>query len=359
MLKSAYKNAIDKYVPDSTLIESTKNAMRSELSAQSFNDDKSAVIAVASQGCKKIGFWQKNGKVAAGAACIVLMIGTAVGVSAYLDNDDNNLKQDTFASSGHSGFDGNAANDGNGSVVMDITETTTTAVTTVANVQNIHNNTQSQTTKAVSTTTAATQAQGTTEAQVTSIVMQTTTAQTTTTAKTTSATTSLTTTATTAQTSRNSVTTTTAVPEPEDDRRPHFDYYDPQYDPNFKGGFGGDFGEEFLFEHQGIFYYFDMHKSDKVKVDIDGHEFTLRNALDSKKLMPEDLLEFEGFICKGYYNDDKNAEPINIHPEYEQQMQQQGGFMQAEDEMFADEQSGGYIENPVQDCDCSEEIPQE
>ncbi len=358
MLKSAYKDAIDKYVPDSALIESTKNAMRSELSALSLNDDKSAAIAVALQGCKKIGFWQKYGKLAAGVACIVLMTGAVVGVAAYLDNDNIKNDKDTFASSGHSGFDGNAANNGNGSVVMDITKTTTTAVTTVANVQNIHGNTQSQTTKTV-TTMAAAQTQSATDAQVTSVVLNTTAVQTTTTAKTTSATTKLTTTATTAQTSQNAVTTTTAVPEPEDDRRPHFDYYDPQYDPNFNGGFGSDFGEEFLFEHQGIFYYFDMHKSDKVRVNIDGEEYSLREALDNKMIMPEDLLEFEGFICKGYYNDDKNAAPINIHPEYEQQMQQQGGFMQAQDEMFTDGQSDGYIEDPVQDSDCSEETPQE
>lgn len=356
MLKSAYKDAIDKYVPDSALIESTKNAMRSELSALSFNDDKSAVIAVASQGRKKIGFWQKYGKVAAGAACIVLMIGTAVGVAAYLDNDDIKPEQDAFASSGHSGFDGNAANNGNGAVIMDITETTTTAATTIANAQNVDNiQTQAQTTKAVTTTTAATQAQSTTEAQVTSLIAQTTAAQTTTTAKTTSATTKLTTTATTAQTSQNAVTTTTAF-EPEDDRRPHFDYYDPQYDPNFKGGFGGDFGQEFLFEHEGFFYYFDMHKSDKVRVDIDGEEYSLREALDKKMVMPQDLLAFEGFICKGYYNDNKDA-PINIHPEFEQQMQRQGGFMQSQNENFDIAQSGGHVENPG--IEYPEEIPQE
>ncbi len=353
MLKSAYKDAINKYVPDSALIESTKSAMRSEIAKLSLNDDKSAVIAVASQAGEKMGFWQKYGKFAAGAACIVLMVGAVVGVAAYLDNDDIKNNKDTFASSGHLGFDGNAANSGNGSVLVDITETTTSVTTTAVNVQS----TQTQTTKALTTTSTVAQVQSTTTAQVTSATTQATAVQVVTTAKTTSATTKHTTTATTAHTSQNAVTTTTAK-NPQQPPRPHFDYYDPQYDPNFNGGFGGDFAEEFLFEHQGIFYYFDMHKSDRVRVNIEGEEYSLREALDKKMVMPQDLLEFEGFICKGYYNDNKNTAPVTVHPEYEQQMQQQGGFMQAQDEMREDAQSEGYVENPTQDCDCCEETPQ-
>lgn len=358
MLKNTYKNAIDKYVPDSALIESTKNAMRNELG--SLNSDKSAVIALAPQTSAKITFWQKYGKFAAGAACIALLIGTAVGVSVYLDKDDITNKQDAFASSGHQAFDGDAANDGDDSVQMEITQTTT-AVTTAAT--NRVNNIQTQAQTSVVSTTSATTSAVTTQAAVqTTQALQTTRAmRTEATAQTAKTTTSATVTTAVITTTTTAVQTTTAVTPPQDfdgEHRPHFGYYDPQYDPNFKGGFGGGFGEEFLFEHQGVFYYFDMHKSDKVKVDIEGQEFTLRQALDDKMIAPEDLLAFDGFICKGYYNNDKNATPIDVHPEYEQQMHQQGGFMQNEEENPANGESGQNNLNPAEGYENTEEIPQ-
>ncbi|MBQ7132317.1 MAG: hypothetical protein IJO29_07060 [Oscillospiraceae bacterium] len=310
MLKELYKESMDKYNPDLKLIESTKNAMYSTLSV-SDSIERSELIGMSGSSVvnRKKTFNYK--RLASCCALFAVVLGTAALCTMVSMRNTNPQNEDPFASAGHSAFEGDSPNDGKDSSHYISAETTTvseteaslsgSAVTTVVTTSSVNTSTsQSQT---VVTTTAPAPQQTTTKAQTSTLTSQT-----------------------------QAVTTTTAVQptEPAEPERKDFGYYDPQYDPQFRDDFDPNMGDEFLFEYDNIYYYFDCFKSDKVMLDFDGRSVSLRRALDEKLIEPYELLEFDGFICKGYYDDDRDKEPIDVHLYGEEQMQQSGGFMNFE-----------------------------
>lgn len=312
MLKELYKETMAKHIPDKALIESTKNAMYNTLSA-SDSIERSALIGIAGTSSTIVKKRFNYKKLASCCALFAVVIGTAA-ICTFVATRNTTPDEDPFASSGHSAFEGDSPNDGKDSALLVPSVTTTTEYTA---------QTHSQTTQSTTVTSVSSQVSvetpSHTAASVTTIVTQT---------QTSAATEKITTTL--PQTSV--VTTTTAPVQTQAPEEPPkgFGYYDPQYDPNFREEFDPNLGDEFLFEHENIYYYFDCHKSNKVMLKIDGEDIPLRQAIDEKRIEPQDLLGFEGFICKGYYNDDHRSQPIDVHPNGEAQMQQSGGFMDFE-----------------------------
>lgn len=314
MLKELYKESIEKCNPDAKLLESTKSAMYETLSTSDSINRKALFSASATPVAVKNKVPQYK-KLAAACAIISLVVGIGAVCAIVTSQTNSNLKNDDiFASSGYSAFEGDSPNGGDDSAAIVITTTTTqNSVTTVSTTHN--EEPVQQTTAATQITTTVTQAQTvatTTTTTVTKIPQQI-----------------VTTTVTTADTTVADITTTTTaqLPEMPPEMPGDFGYYDPQYDPQFKDEFDPNREDEFLFEHENIYYYFDCHKSDKVMLKINGEDISLRHAIDQHRITPEELLEFEGFICKGYYNDNHYSEPIEIHRNTEERMCQSGGFM--------------------------------
>lgn len=319
MLKELYNKSIDKYSPDENLLESTKNAMYNAIAAPDSIADIKTNIEMKNSGkpnCKV----QNRKRLVACCAAFALVVSVSAICTLALGRENNEDKQDPFASSDHLAFEGDSPNDGkepsqyfstqsNAISTLCTTQTdyaVTVKPTTTPNTENQPLQTQ------ISQTSLSTQKTDVTSFSQTQIT----------------------------------TTTTSTEAEPSAPFEADFGYYDPQYDPAFEDEFDRNKGEEFLFEYDNIYYYFDCFKSDRVMLQIDGQSVSLRKAIDDNLIEPCDLLEFDGFICKGYYNDEHN-EPIDIHPSGGEQLQESGGFMNCEpdDDMPFDRESREHAQD--------------
>ncbi len=307
MLKELYNKSIDKHSPDIELLESTKNAMYSAILASDSITDKACADIENGAGItlKKV-FNHK--RLAACCAAFALVVSVSAVCTVVFKHDAKKPEQDPFASSDNLAFEGNSPNDGKEPSQYISSETS-------FDMPQMTSRTDSTNTLAV-----------TTVPDTASEPLQTQPAQTSAPAAQQTDTTSL------LQVQIATTTTANVQIEPTKPFDGDFGYYDPQYDPAFKDEFNPNMGEEFLFEYDNIYYYFDCFKSDRVMLEIDGQNNSLRKAIDENLIEPYELLEFDGFICKGYYNDEHGEKPIDIHPNGEEHLRESGGFMNYEND---------------------------